>query len=104
MVAADARQQIETILILCRCAITEPRLQKADHILVDVAPKAGFRAFGFDKVLQVAVRLCMGHWDVARQKVEERRNVGRSLDRGVAAQRENAAARTSDVAEQELED
>ena len=45
-----------------------------------------------------------GHRQVAGQDVVERRDVGRSLNRGVAAQREDAAARPADVAEQQLQD
>ena len=44
------------------------------------------------------------HRDVARQDVVERRDVGRALDGRVAAQREDAAARAADVAEQQLDD
>ena len=45
----------------------------------------------------------VGRRHVAVDRVVERRNVGRALDRGVAAQRHDAAARPADVAEQKLQ-
>ena len=44
------------------------------------------------------------HRDVAGQQVEQRRDVGGALDRGVPAQRQDAAARAADVAQQQLQD
>ena len=44
------------------------------------------------------------HRDVAGQDVEQRRDVGRALDAGVAAQGQDPAARAADVAEQQLQD
>ena len=44
------------------------------------------------------------HRQIAGQDVEERRDVGRALDRRVPAQRQDAAARAADVAEQQLDD
>ena len=46
----------------------------------------------------------MGHRDVARQDVVERRDVRRALDRGMPAQRHDPAPRPADIAEQELDD
>ena len=46
----------------------------------------------------------LGHREVAREQVVERRDVRRALDGGVPAQGDDAAARAPDVAEQELED
>ena len=44
------------------------------------------------------------HREVPGQQVEQRRDVGRSLDARVPAQRENAAAGPAHVAEQQLDD
>ena len=44
------------------------------------------------------------HRQIAGKEVVERRDVGRSLNRRMAAQREDAAAGTADVAEQQLKD
>ena len=46
----------------------------------------------------------VGHRDVAGEDVVERRDVGRALDAGVAAQGHDAAARPADVAQQRLQD
>ena len=54
--------------------------------------------------VEAAVVLRVRHRQVARQDVVERRDVGRALDRRVAAQRDDAAAGPPDVAEQELDD
>ena len=53
---------------------------------------------------RVRVRLEERHRQVAGQDVVQRRDVGRALDRGVAAQRQDPAARPADVAEQQLQD
>ena len=53
---------------------------------------------------RLVVRVRVRHRDVAGEDVVQRRDVGRALDRRVAAQREDAAAGAADVAEQQLDD
>ena len=52
----------------------------------------------------VACASAGGHRQVAGQDVVERRDVGRALDRRVAAQGQDPAARAADVAQQQLDD
>ncbi len=80
-------------------------LEQADDVLVEARPPAAPARVLLD-VLGEAVRVLLEerHGEVAGQDVVERRDVGRALDRGVAAQRQDAAARPADVAQQELED
>ena len=61
------------------------------RVLLDVAPAV------------VGVRLEERHRQVAGQDVIERGNIGRALNRRMSAQRQDAAARASDVAEQQLQ-
>ena len=61
-------------------------------------------AFDSTNVAQVLVGVRVRHRDVAGQDVVERRDVGRALDRGVPAQRQDAAAGPADVAQQQLHD
>ena len=44
------------------------------------------------------------HREIAGQNVVERRNIGRTLNRSMAAQRQNSAARAADIAQQQLQD
>ena len=68
-------------------------------------PAAASGAAGVDVSAQRELLLARArHVQVAGQQVVERRDVGRALDRRVAAQREDAAARPADVAEQQLQD
>ena len=57
-----------------------------------------------DVAVEAAVVLDVRHRQVAGQDVVERRDVGRALDRRVAAQRHDPAARPADVPEQQLDD
>ena len=69
------------------------------------APPAGLGAVRLDvRRASVLVRCGVRHRQVAGQQVVERRDVGRALDRRVAAQRHDAAAGPADVAEQQLQD
>ena len=91
--------------LLARRGVAVPRLQQADDVLVEVRPPAGRRAMARDVARE---RRRLGaerrHRQIAGQQVVERRDVGRSLNRRVSAQREDAAAGPADVAEQQLQD
>ena len=106
VVAGDLRQVPEAEVVLRRRRVAEPGLEQRDDVRRRSAPTS-----------RVGRRRCRGrrssvsscsrgarHVQVARQQVVERRDVGRALDRRVAAQRQDAAARPADVAEQELQD
>ena len=70
-----------------------------------LAQKPVRRRVGSRYVVAASVRARRArHRQVAGQDVEERRDVGRALDRRVAAQGEDAAAGAADVAEQQLDD
>ena len=88
----------------CR-GVAVPRLQQRHDVLVEVRPPPVGRACVADVTAERRVGLAeRRHRQIAGQDVVERRDVGRSLNRGVAAQRENAAAGPADVAEQQLQD
>ena len=102
VIARDARQPIESEIVLSRRRIAVPRLQEADDVFVEMRPPALVRAL--TRVLRERRRFAvLRHREIARQQVVQRRNVRRALDRRVAAQRHDAAARTADVAEQQLQ-
>ena len=105
MIAADARQPGEAELVLRRCPVAVPRLEQRDRVLVEVRPPASRRTMRGE----VSVERRIGdaerrHGEIARQQIVERRDVGGALNRGVAAERQDAAARPSDVAEEQLQD
>ena len=104
VVAGQARQVAEAEVVLGGGRVAPPRLQQRDGVGAHVGPVAGRRRALLDVLLQRPVRLGRGHRQVARQDVVERRDVGRALDRRVAAQGHDAAARPADVAQQQLDD
>jgi len=104
-VAVDPGQELISKFVLGRRRVPEIRLEQGDHVLADVRPEAGAPAFVPDIAVQVGIDAQMGgHVQVAGQQVIQCRDVGRSLDGGVASERLDSAARAPDVAQQELED
>ena len=101
VVAHIARQPAEAVIVLLRGRRAEPGLEQADDELGEVHPVAGRADLGLDVVGQRVVVLEGARGvEIARQQVVERWDVGRALDRGVAAQRQDAAAGPADVAQQ----
>ncbi len=105
VIPADAGQPAEAELVLWRRVVAVPRLEQRDGVVVEVCPPTRGRSMRADiSVERGIVRAERRHGQVARQDVEERRDVGRALNRRMAAQREDAAAGTPDVTEQQLQD
>ena len=105
VVARDLRQVVEAVAVLLRRRVAEVGLQQRDDVLVEVRPPALVGGVGGHVVGQRELALArLGHRQVARQQVVERRDVGRALDRRVPAHRHDPAARPAHVAEQQLED
>ena len=100
------RQVVEAEVVLGGRRVAPPRLQQARRRRRRRCPRSPSarrvvrRRSRSSVVLAPRVR----HRQVAGQQVVERRDVGRALDAGVAAQRQDPAARAADVAEQQLED
>ena len=96
----------EAVVVLRRRGVAEPGLQQRDDVLVEVRPPAALGAARRRCSPRASARSSRAarHVQVAGQQVVERRDVGRALDRRVAAHRHDAAARAADVAEQQLED
>ncbi len=104
VVVVDQRQVVEAEVVVGGGRVAPPRLQQRDDVRVGAAPAAGRRRRALDVPGQATLVVDARHREVAGQRVVQRRDVGRALDRRVPAQREDAAARPADVAEQELDD
>src|SRR5260221_12258367 len=84
--------------------VTVPCLHQAHKVLRIVHPPASILAVVLHIRLKVVLLAqCTGHEQVARQHIVECRNIGGSLDVGMAAQGQDAAARSPYVAQQELQ-
>ena len=94
VVAGDLRQALEAVVVLRRGGVAEPGLQQRDDVLGEVRPPAALGAAAVDvgRRGRSSPSRAVRHRQVAGQQVVERRDVGRALDRGVAAQRQDAAA------------
>ena len=96
---------LEAVVVVRGRRVAEPGLEERDDVLVEVRPPAAARPARVDVLLERQPFLAGArHLQVAGQQVVERRDVGRALDRRVAAQGQDAAARPADVAEQQLQD
>ena len=104
VVAGQPRQVVEAVLVAGVGVLAPPRLEQAGRVRLHVAPEAAGRGVQLEEPLEAVVRVRVRHRDVAGEDVVERRDVGRPLDRRVAAQREDAAAGAADVAQQQLDD
>ena len=104
VVTGQPRQVVEAEVVLGGGGVAPVRLQQAHGVRPDVAPEAGLALVVVHPLVHRLVLVGVGHRDVARQDVEQGRDVGRALDRRVPAQRQDAAAGPTDVAEQGLQD
>ena len=104
VVAVDTRKEVEAEVRLLVGRLAPPGLHQAHEVAPERAPRACVRPVLLDVLIEVVGRVRVRHRDVARQDVVEGRDIGRALDVGVPAQREDAAAGPADVAEQQLDD
>ncbi len=80
-------------------------LQQADDVFVEIVPPTGARLVLLDVVGERFRFLAeFGHAQVAGKNVVECGNVRRTLNRGMAAKGQDAAAGAADIAEQQLQD
>src|SRR5437868_7196159 len=104
MIAGYARQPVKSEIIFFFCLVAIPGFQEADDVLVKVAPPSRIAAMAVYVLLEsVGIALPKWHRQVARQDVVESRNVRRSLNAGVSAERKDASPWPADIAEQKLE-
>ena len=102
--AGQPGQVVEAEVVRLGRRLAPPRLQQADRVGPHVRPEPLVGALRGDERVEILVGVRVRHRDVAGQQVEQRRDVGRALDGGVPAQRQDAAAWPADVAEQRLQD
>src|ERR1700704_5569482 len=96
-VARYSWQVVEAEVVLRGRVLAPPRFQQARHVRVAVAPEPGWGGRRLGVLRQRLARVRVRHRQVAGQDVVEGRYVGRALDRGVPAERHDAAAGTADV-------
>ena len=105
VVARDPRDAREAVAVFLGRPLAEPGLEQRHDVVGEGRPPASVGAAAGDVALEIELLLRrVRHVQVAGEQVVERRDVGRALDRRVAAQREDPAPGTADVPEQQLED
>ena len=100
----NARHEvIAPSVVLGRC-IAPVGLHQRDRIVLTDLPKALLRLIT-DSINELwpALLVDARHGQIPRQRVEQRRDIGRSLNRGVTAQRHNARSRTAHITGQQLQ-
>ena len=103
--AGELGDPVETPVVLLRRVLAEVGLEQADGVGVTLLPETGLvRVAHRPQVVVEGLLLDGRHRQVTRQQVEQRRDVGAALDRRVTAQRHDAAAGATHVAQQQLED
>src|SRR5918994_6407959 len=84
---------------------TVPGLHLADYVLGEVRPPAAPCSLVFEVALpRIVILVRVRHRQIARKDIVEGGYVRRTLNGRVPTQRHDAAARTPDVAQEELED
>ncbi len=104
MVAENLRVPVPAELVLLGRRIAINRLQIRHDEFRHVRPIARRQRLGREVVVQRVVLLeRRRRRHIALDRVVERRNIRRALDRGVAAQRHHARAGPADIAQQKLQ-
>ena len=104
VVVVDARQPVEAELVLLRSPPRPTRPSAARPCTRPCGPTSRPAPCSSRSTRAGARVVDVRHAQVAGQRVVERRDVGRALDRRVAAQRDDAAAGAAHVPEQQLDD
>ena len=105
VIALDPRQPVVPEIVLRLGGVPVPRLEQADDVLAEVGPVAGGHAVVRDVGIQrIMGPVGRGLGQIAGQDVVQGPDVRRALDAGMASHGQDAATRTADVAEQELQD
>ena len=111
VLAIDLRQVVKGQVVLLLRRVAVQRFQKRHHELRRVRPVVERIPLGWlrrrrRRAFQIRRQIGIGrlrHLQIAREDVEDAAHVGRALNVRVAAQRVDAAARSPDVAEQQLQ-
>src|SRR5207237_7812017 len=97
MISGNARQPVESEVVRLRCLFAIPGLQQADDVPVEVAPPSRIALVPFDVLLKGSgVTFPKRHRKISWKNVVQGRNIRRTLDACVPAERQNSAAGTSD--------
>jgi len=97
-------QPVESEIVFLRGCVAVEGPELAHDVFVEIVPEAGARFVGFDEAGEIFRRRAeLGHAQIARQRIEECGYIRRTLNGGVPAQREDAAARTPHVAQKQLQ-
>src|SRR5207247_11238735 len=104
MIAGQLGDPLIAKRVLAAGCVAVPRLEQRDHEFRQVrpvpTPDRRLAHVALERVVALEGRRM---WQVSGKQVEEGWHVGGPLDRGVAAQRNDADVRTSDVADPQLE-
>ena len=104
MIAGDARKPVKSEIIFLYRLIAIPGLQQADDVLLKVAPPSCVAAVALDVLLQsVCIVFPKWHRQITGKDVVKCGNIRRALDACMSTKSQDAAARPSNVAEQQLE-
>src|SRR6266852_8822076 len=105
MVAGDFRDPVVAKIVFRRCVLAVVRFQQADEVGWKIMPETSWLCLTRQVIAQRRfAAIAAGHWQITRQSIVERWNVGRALDRRVTTQGQDSAARATDIPEQQLQD
>ena len=104
VVSREGGEVVVTEGVFLSGRVTPPRLQQGDQVLGHLRPPAGLGRVVLDVLGEGHVGPCPRHGEITREHVVERGDVGRALNRGMAAKRQDAPTGPADVPEQELDD
>jgi hypothetical protein len=97
-ITSHFRKVAEAEIIIGSGGIAVPGFEKRDYVLRKLRPPACAGGVAFDIFGNRCIDTCFRHRQIGGQKIEQRGDVGRALNRGVTAQSQNAAAEAADVA------
>ena len=104
VVTGEVGEILEAETVLLGGVLAVPGLEQGDRVLGQLAPPAEVRDVAGEVLLEVLGVLRLRHRQVAGEHVVQRGDVRRTLDGGVAAEREDPPSRSADVPQEELED
>ena len=101
----NARHEVIAPAVVLGCRIAPVGLHQRNRVVLTDLPKALLRLIT-DSINELwpALLTDARHGQIPRQRVEQRRDIGRALNRGVTAQRHNARTWAPHIAGKQLQD
>src|SRR5260370_34291007 len=98
MIAGDLRPPVVAKIVFGRCVLAVVRFQQGNEVGWKIVPETSWLCL----TRQVSAQrrfaaIAAGHWQITRQSIVDRWNIGGALDRRVTTKDQGSSARATEI-------